>query len=288
MPNTNPMTKARRQIRERRIAEPASQPEVVAFLAWVDRHWARVYRLMRLRKFDANIAEVQQQFLRARVASPDWFTAGAQYLQIIADRVALDAIASLNSSKPDDIPGKHHDLRVPVSRLAALFLREGRLPWNDESNPLMAPAPLWSKSEFAKLARTMHWGDSANDVQRDEKDWFFDFMEIPEETHPFPDLPHFRQMLNLMAGCKDMVPESADEGPQKSMAVHALLIDLKGTDKLLEWFHFPWSAINEHEMVVRGLRRILPGILSKLISLWKTVEPRAHEFPDITPADFPC
>lgn len=287
MANTNPMTKARRVVFTTRTTAPANQPEVIAFLAWADRHWARVYRLMQLRNLDTRIAKAQKQFLGARVAFPEWFKAGAEYMRVVADRIELDAIASPGSSKPDGLSRESQDLQVPVSRLAALYLREGRLPWNDESDPLKPPDPPWSKGEFAKLAAAMQWGDAANDIQRAGGRWLFDFMQTPEHLHPFPDLPHFRQMLNLMAGWNGVLQESPGEGAQKtSMAVFALLIDLKGTDKLLEWFRLPWSVVNEHEPVVRSLRRILPGILSKLISLWKTMEPRAHEFPDITPSDY--
>ena len=282
-------TRERTDIRKARIADPTNQPEVKKFLALVNKDWARIYRLHRLKDLNTRLSKVQRKLFDTPVGSLGWHEAGTKYLRLVADRIGLDGITSNGGRKPKSLPAENHCLKVPISQLAALYLRQGGYRTSEVSDQLLPPSPLWSMSEFVALAKKMEWGEAARDLHRSKLKEFPDFMDTPEADHPFLELTHFRQMLHIIAGNAGNRGQPLNmKKNQIDVAVQALIVDIQGLDEVLAWFRLPWTAVSHDDWAVQSLRRVIPSVLSKLVALWRTVDPRAVDYPDIPPEDNPA
>jgi len=283
------MTRERLIIRNQRLNDPSSQPEVEALLAAVEEDREKIYRQVWLEDWATQLSRTEEEFRSTTVSSPDWHKKGAVYLHLVAARAEFEALTITRGVRLPSIGVKAHHPEVAVARLAALYLLKGKYYQFMKSHRLPEVSPIWSESEFRALARIMNWGDAAKDIKRTKFKDLPKILEMPEFMQRLPGLSDFRQMLNLVFGSsltdRGTNPSTHDTKDwQAILATKSLISDLFGLKNILDSATDSpktYAILCNDELTVRCLRDVLPELLSRLLRLLKTVEPGAEIFQDI-------
>lgn len=171
---------------------------------------------------------------------------------------------------------------VGVAQLAWRYLHTGKFHlWTDM--PLPDPKPRWSKGEFSTLAKAMPWGDARKNCTGTKGADALRQLETPESALDLPDIKDFKRIVALLFSDRIENPDKpiAREGRHAELAAAAFWSDIEVLVKVTN------DLMGDRSTAPIPLAPTLPGrvndlrrVLSRLIRVWKALDPNAIDFPD--------